>query len=72
MVQQQEYPMKVLFEKAGWQIRQLSDETDMVYMVHTKCEPYAYYTNLFKCAACKAQAPKSIETLVVLYNWRTK
>ena len=69
MVQQQEYTVRVLFEIAGWQIRQLSPTAGGVYVVHMKCEPYAYYANRVHCACCNKPIPESIQALVVLHDW---
>jgi len=72
MVQQQEHSMRVLFEKDGWEIRQLSPTADGVYGAHTQCSPYAYYVHLYKCDSCEVPTPDGIQALARLCNWKTK
>ena len=63
--------MRVLFERAGWQIVNLNDDDDNAYIRHCKCKEsiFTYYMYNHKCTVCGASPPANIQALRVLYNW---
>ena len=70
MVQQQEYPVRVLFESGEWSVVRIV--TSMVYSYHVPCGnsliPGTHWDTTL-CFRCNLPVPEGIQALVALHNW---